>query len=327
MLRLSLATILFTSLAPAQLVITEVLVDPVGANLTNQLIEITNVSGAPFRPTGWQICLPFSYSTLPNIEIPTGGVVIFHIGAFGINTPTDFYFPIFQFRGLGGADSALLYRPTTVFFPAIDMIDFVSWGGGINRIGEAVSVFKWPSIIDTVSLPSVEGHSIALIVDENGSSAWIQEAKPSLGTFNLEGSFEFGSGCQGAGGIPTITANNAIPGINTTLTIDITGLPPNMMLDTPIGIIGFSNTFSGDLPLPFDLGIIGLTGCTLYASLSKTETLVNNAGSSTWDINIPDDAGLFGFRFFMQVLSTDSTISPPLVPVVLSNAIEGRIGR
>jgi len=318
--------LLLASLAPAQLVISEVLVDPIGPNPTNQLLEITNVSGAPFRPTGWQICLPFSYSTLPNIEIPTDGVVRCHIGAFGTSTVTDFYFPVFQFRGLGIADTAVLFRPTTPLFPEIDIIDFVSWGGGIRRIDQAVNVGQWSSLTDTVDLPSVEGHSIALIVDQTGPQAWIQEPKPSLGTLNLEGSFEFGTGCQGAGGVPAITSHRAVPRTNGLLSIDITSLPPNSLLDSPIGIIGFSNTLSGALPLPFDLGVIGLTGCTLYTSLDRTQTLTNNAGTSTWDITIPNDPSLFGFRFFMQVFSTDSSISPPDIPVVLSNAIEGRIG-
>jgi hypothetical protein len=306
-------------------VISEVLVDPVGANGGNQIVEITNVSGAAFNPAGWQICAPFTYGSLANIEIPDRGVVRLHLGASGTNTATDQFFPGFQFRLLGGSDTFSLYVPTQLFLPD-QMRDFVSWGGGQARTGEAVSVGLWPSTAVSVTLPAGEGKSIARINTGNEPGAWIQENNPTLGSLNLEGTFSFGTGCAGAGGVPTIDAAGAIPSIDSTFSVSMSNLPPVGMLDVPVGVIGFSDEMSGALPLPLDLGLIGMTGCTLYASLNKTQSLVNNNGSGTWDVVVPNNSDIFGFHFFLQLVVFDSSIAPPEIPLRLSNAIDGRIG-
>lgn len=309
----------------AQLIISEVQVDPVGANAGNQIVEITNVSGAGFNPAGWQICAPFTYASLANIEIPNRGVVRLHLGQSGTNTATDQFFPNFQFRTLSNADTFALYIPTNLFLPS-QMRDFVSWGGGLARTGEAVSVGLWPSTQESVTLPSGEGRSIARINTNNDASAWIQENDPTLGSLNLEGSFSFGSGCAGAGGLPTIDAAGAIPSIDSSFAVSMSNLPPIGIMDIPVGIIGFTDKMSGALPLPLDLGLIGLTGCTLYTSLNKTQTLTNNNGSGSWDVVVPNNPDIFGFHFFLQVVVFDSSIASPGIPLRLSNAIDGRIG-
>ena len=71
--------LLLVSPASAQLAISEVLIDPVGKNSGKQIVEVVNTTAKAFTPTGWQICAPLTYAPIPRIQIPSGGVVRFHI--------------------------------------------------------------------------------------------------------------------------------------------------------------------------------------------------------------------------------------------------------
>ena len=82
--------------AGAQLAINEVLIDPVGPNAGNQVVELVNTGTMPFDPTGWSFCLRPSYPPMPSIVIPAGGIVRVQDGFNEIAVP---YFNKIPFLG------------------------------------------------------------------------------------------------------------------------------------------------------------------------------------------------------------------------------------
>jgi hypothetical protein len=87
---------------------------------------------------------------------------------------------------------------------------------------------------------------------------------------------------------------------------------------------GFSNTQWGVLPLPFDLGVFGFTGCRLFVEPFVTYPIVNVGGSALWTLNLPNQPAFLGSRFFNQAATFDPGANPGGVTV--SNAGDGTIG-
>jgi hypothetical protein len=110
----------------------------------------------------------------------------------------------------------------------------------------------------------------------------------------------FGSGCGGSLPPPTIgAAPNSLPIIGSTFTAQLSGLPGGSF-NIPIGFIGFDATSWNGIPLPVALDPLGFTNCQAWIAPIITETLVNNAGTATWDLVIPFSANVVGFEFFLQ---------------------------
>jgi hypothetical protein len=84
--------------------------------------------------------------------------------------------------------------------------------------------------------------------------------------------------------------------------------------------IGFSNSQWNTLPLPFDLSLLGITGCLLYTGI---ETPYPIAGDS-WGFVIPNLATLLGAVFYNQALILDPGTNP--FGAVVTNAGEATIG-
>ncbi|MFQ5504433.1 MAG: hypothetical protein ACE5F1_06495, partial [Planctomycetota bacterium] len=152
---------------------------------------------------GWQICAPIIYAPLPSIAIPGGGVVRLHLGATGQDSATNFFFPLF--RDLSTQDSFVLFKSAN-FLNAADIVDFVSWGGGTQRIGQAVSVGQWPSATATVPLPKTEGRTIAWRGKGDSNLDWYRDATPTIGRTNgISTISPLGKGCRLSNGIPTLS--------------------------------------------------------------------------------------------------------------------------
>jgi hypothetical protein len=113
---------------------------------------------------------------------------------------------------------------------------------------------------------------------------------------NRPGFATFGLGCPGAG---AQLSARTLPALGTTFTLDAIGLPVSGLVSV---LLGTSNLTWGALPLPLDLGLIGLPGCSLYTSVELATGVPNNAGTATWSVPIPNDPSLRGLTFFDQVL-------------------------
>ena len=183
----------------AELTVQEVLVDPVGPNSGNQKVEIRNDSGADFTPIGWFFCIPFAYRPLPEITIPDGGVVTVHIGRAGTDRETDFYLP--TMRDMNPDDGFFIFRSNS-FGNAEDIVDCVLWGNSTARANQAVQVGQWTAVGDNVTLPTIEGETIAYAGRGVGPTYWYRDASATIGEANTpDVRASLGGGCADSNGV------------------------------------------------------------------------------------------------------------------------------
>lgn len=113
-----------------------------------------------------------------------------------------------------------------------------------------------------------------------------------------------GAGCAGSNGTPTLSTTDT-PRLNQAFDLDINGMPTTggIFLMT----LGLSTTFDPGLgSLPFELGVIGASGCNVLASLDQSFFSVQTTGSSTFSIAIPADPVFLGVRFANQAFASDT---------------------
>lgn len=128
------------------------------------------------------------------------------------------------------------------------------------------------------------------------TTAW-QDASPVA-------SYEtFGSGCNGTLGVPTLSAApTSRPALGTTFDVELNNLP--------FGIAAMasglsSSVTSGGLPLPLDLTVIGMTGCSQLVDAMILDLVSDPGSSGTWSWAIPNNPNIFGFTFFNQAFVLD----------------------
>ena len=81
---------------------------------------------------------------------------------------------------------------------------------------------------------------------------------------------------------------------------------------------------SGPVTLPLNLGIVGMTGCSLYVSTEDAVGLTNRNGVATWDLPLPNSVALISAVFYQQGFVFDQGANP--FGAVMSNAAEATIG-
>ncbi|MCK5943684.1 MAG: hypothetical protein KAI24_17000 [Planctomycetes bacterium] len=120
-------------------------------------------------------------------------------------------------------------------------------------------------------------------------------------TGNTDGVFSlYGVACDIASGTPGLTGST--PNIGTTLTVNATNL------GTALGVIwaiGLSDQVFNGLPLPLDLGIVGLAGCNLVASPDFLDIALATSGSASYSLPIPNQTALVGQSVYCQALPID----------------------
>jgi hypothetical protein len=144
---------------------------------------------------------------------------------------------------------------------------------------------------------------------------WELSADPLLASFAT-----FGQGCAGLTGVPTLALASGRPVLGGTMALTFTNLPLGQYAAL---WIGFSRDAWGPHVLPFDLGAVGMPGCTLYTGGEIVVSLMNWAGTSAWAITIPSDPQLIDLAFFVQALAMAPVNA---MGVIVSNAGEARIG-
>jgi len=78
----------------AQVVINEVMYDPVGTDAGKQLVELKNIGAVPINLSGWWLCARQDYAgPFPNVTLASGAFIVCHIGVAGTDTNQDLYFP------------------------------------------------------------------------------------------------------------------------------------------------------------------------------------------------------------------------------------------
>jgi hypothetical protein len=131
----------------------------------------------------------------------------------------------------------------------------------------------------------------------------------------------YGNGCQGTLGIPVLRPYTAsLPIIGGTFWLDLFGVASNVAAIS----FGFSSMLWNGNTLPFDLGAIGMTGCTLHASPDVVLFAPVFAGRATRGWVLPNNTSLIGIRFYNQGFVLDPGINP--TGATVSNAGAGIIG-
>ncbi len=129
------------------------------------------------------------------------------------------------------------------------------------------------------------------------TTAW-QDASP-IATYT-----PFGTGCLGSLGTPLMrAASGSRPGLGRNFAQDITNVPSNIA----IASLGFSNGSSSGVPLPVDLTVIGMNGCTMWVDPALSTFLFTATTTATMNYSIPNDPYLFGLLIYTQGWSYDPT--------------------
>ena len=133
------------------------------------------------------------------------------------------------------------------------------------------------------------------------TTAW-QDASPTA-TYS-----EFGNGCAGSLGTPQIAAAaNARPALGATFNVEISNLPFGIAA-MATGLSG-SSTSTG-IPLPLDLSIIGMSGCSQLVDALVLDLVSATGSTATWSWPIPNTGSLFGYSFFNQAFVLDPAANP-----------------
>jgi len=133
----------------------------------------------------------------------------------------------------------------------------------------------------------------------------------------------FGVGCGGgSGGAPALTAT-APPRLAQTLQLRATGLSAQATVAALMA--GASTTTWAGVPLPLDLGLLGMGGCLLYVAPDVVIGTAATAGAADWALRVPDDPSLLGEALHAQALAPDPSANP--AGIALANAGTAWVGR
>jgi hypothetical protein len=130
---------------------------------------------------------------------------------------------------------------------------------------------------------------------------WEYVAPPSTpGAFR-----EFGHGCAGTAGVPTLGVVGSEPYVGYTFQASIQSIRQSPLV-LPFGVLGFSDASWNGVALPVDLGLIGLPGCSAYTDAVRAYQLSNRNGQADWSIPLPNLQALVGATFYVQGFVLDS---------------------
>lgn len=186
-----------------------------------------------------------------------------------------------------------------------------------------VAVTSTQTFLSTPSeLTVFDVNSGAVLQNVNLSSMWNvyttawQDGSP-VAEYSL-----FGSGCAGTGGTPSLAAAaGSRPALGATFQVEVQNLP----FGVAVMATGLSSSITTTgLPLPLDLSIIGMVGCTQYVDALVLDVIQNVGTTATWTWAIPNTASLFGFPFYNQAFSLDPAANS--FGFTASNAGRGVLG-
>ncbi|MEZ5988679.1 MAG: choice-of-anchor V domain-containing protein [Planctomycetota bacterium] len=116
-----------------------------------------------------------------------------------------------------------------------------------------------------------------------------------------------GTGCVGDKGFVPIVGAATNATLGQTFNVELHNAPPQT---AAIFALGFSDQAWGPIPLPFDLGLLGMTGCKLWTSLDlllpvPTGGSKDGEGTATLPFPVPNQAQYKGQSIFFTALVLD----------------------
>jgi hypothetical protein len=326
MIRTFLALPLLAAIAIAQnpyprLELTEVLVDPIGPNAGNQIVEITVNHTLAVDATGFQLVSWPNAAPFPPITLPTDQILRLHLGTAGMNTIADLFFPTMPVLT---ANATLAIYDSNQFTNATSLVDFVSWGGGTGLIQQAVQAQRWPSTLVSAVLPSQEGATLANRTFARwtmiGPDAWYRDTTPTLGLPNDPGAtFNVANACTMPAFPPEIFVSgfDAGPWLGETYRLDFSYLPPSS--GTLLLVLGAAQIG------PLDLAAFGMPNCAFYVRPDAVLPVPFAQGTGSITLLVPALPQLVGFRLYMQAFVPDPQAGNAALALV-SNAMVGIVG-
>jgi hypothetical protein len=94
-----------------------------------------------------------------------------------------------------------------------------------------------------------------------------------------------------------------------------------------VGFVGLSDQQVSGIPLPVDLGLVGIPGCNAYNSADIQFPLGVPSGSplvTQWGLAIPNDGVLLGLEIYLQALALEGFGFSRFATV--TNGLAARIG-
>jgi formylglycine-generating enzyme required for sulfatase activity len=137
---------------------------------------------------------------------------------------------------------------------------------------------------------------------------------------------EYGAACVGsAGPLQLRPVANAQAALGTTLQMQMTGLA--LPFSAGVGFVGLSDQQVNGIPLPVDLGLVGIPGCSAYNSADVQFPLGLPSGTplvTPWGLAIPNYGDLLGIEVYLQALALEGFGFSRFATV--TNGIEAKIG-
>lgn len=183
LLRCAACAAILVSQTFSQIVINEVLYDPVGTDTGNECIELKNIGSSTIDLTGFDLYPDdIGYFTFPATSLTPGSLLVVHLRQSGTNSPTDVYHATPTSNLGNSSGSAALFNSTT--HSSSTLVSFVQWGASNNAWSSAaVTAGLWTATTDSV--PQVaEGHSIEYDGSGISRSDWFDQSSPTLGLQN-----------------------------------------------------------------------------------------------------------------------------------------------
>ncbi|MGB3967631.1 MAG: sulfatase-like hydrolase/transferase [Planctomycetota bacterium] len=133
----------------------------------------------------------------------------------------------------------------------------------------------------------------------------------------------YGAGCTGGGANPALgVLADSAPSIGNTFTLRVTGL--TAAVPAVVGALGFQNTTWLGVPLPVDLTVAGMTGCSLFVDPALTTVLVPVLLAATMPIALPNDPAIVGAQLYTQAFPLLLGANP--AGILATNALEAVVG-
>jgi len=117
-------------------------------------------------------------------------------------------------------------------------------------------------------------------------------------TGNTDGVFSlYGQACDLVSGTPNLSGTTPNIGSDLILTVDnLTGA------SDAVWLLGFNDQAYSGVPLPLDLGFIGLSGCNLLTSADVIDFSAIVGDTTSYTVPLPSQATLVGQSLFVQML-------------------------
>lgn len=133
----------------------------------------------------------------------------------------------------------------------------------------------------------------------------------------------YGLGCAGVlGPLASAVREGTWPVLGQSFAFEVSRVP---FAQPAFVTLGASRTLHGSLPLPFDLGLIGMPGCTLLASPEITvQAPADPQGIARFTFPVPNQRVLLGGEIHLQACAPDPAANG--LGWISSNGVTARIG-